>query len=136
MTPEELWKRDEERARILAAAGAAPPLPSPSEAPAEDVGHRHPFPFFVGQEILGATVVGVYPQFGAMLDLGGAKRWTNNWLPGGAGLSIGDRVGVRAKTVHGASKKVVVTLLDAGTEHAGRRVEKRGFRKASASDYQ
>ena len=99
---------------------------------------RHPFPFFVGQEILGATVVGVYPQFGAMLDLGGAKKWKNNCLPGGAGLSIGDRVGfVRVKAVNGASKKVVVTLLDAGTEHhAGRRVEKRGFRRASASDYQ
>ena len=72
-----------------------------------------------------------------MLDLGGAKKWTNNRLPGGAGLNIGDRVGVRVKAVNGANKKVVVTLLDAGTEHAGRRVEKRGFRKASsASVYQ
>ena len=51
-------------------------------------------------------------------------------------MSIGDRVGVRVKAVNGANKKVVMTLLDAGAEHAGRRVEKRGFRKASASDYQ
>ena len=101
--------------------------------PRGTVRHRHPFPFFVGQEILSAEVVGVYPQFGAMLDLGGAKKWTNNWLPEGAGLSKGDRVGVRVKSVNGSNKKVVVTLLDTGAEHA---VEKRGFGRASASGYQ
>ena len=33
------------------------------------------------------------------------------------------------------NKKVVVALLDAGAEHTGRRVQKRGFAKASASGH-
>ena len=74
MTPEEVWQRDEQRARALAAARAAPPVRSAGGTQSSKI----PFPFQVGQLINGAEVVGVWDRIGAMLHLPRPKRWTKN----------------------------------------------------------
>ena len=112
------------------------PAQPPPPASALVSGRRHPYPFFVGQEIVGAAVVGVYPKDGAMLDLGGAKKWTNNWLREGTSLTVGDRVDVRVKSVDGPNRRVIVQFADAGVRPHGRGVGMRGSRKEERSAFQ
>ena len=81
-------------------------------------------------------MVGVYPKDGAMLDLGGAKKWTNNWLREGTSLTVGDRVDVRVKSVDGPNRRVIVQFADAGAQHHGRGVGMRGSRKEEPSAFQ
>ena len=64
-----------------------------------------------------------------MLDLGGAKRWTNNWLRDGSNLAIGDRVDVRVKAVDSSNKRVIVARLGTAVERSGSRVDKQGVGK-------
>ncbi len=54
----------------------------------------------------------VWDQFGAMLDIHGPKKWTNNWAPSGAHLREGEVVDVRVKSINTPNRKVVVELLD------------------------
>ena len=81
--------------------------------------HGKGLPFFVGQSIRGAEVVGVGEKVGAMLHLLGPKKWTNNWLRSGAHLSVGDKVDVRVKSVDGPNKRVIVTLLEVSAVEEG-----------------
>ena len=96
-------------------------------------GVRVLMPFFVGQNIMGAEVVGVWEKFGAMLDLPGPKKWTKNWLKTGTHLSVGDRVDVRVKSVDAPNRRVIVAPLEAGAQQPrGQREDRRG----SAFEYQ
>lgn len=132
LTAEEAYSLDVQRERMMAAhlarvpassstvsSPTAPPpaatgtsartSPAPAAAGAPE---RTPFPYQVGQIISGAEVVGVWPQFGAMLELRGAKKWLNNWLPDGAQLKVGDRADVRIKSIRTENRKVVLELFD------------------------
>lgn len=95
-----------------ASSSSASPLASAPAPAAADVSTRTPFPYKIGQIIRGAEVVGVWPQFGAMLELRGAKKWLNNWLPSGTHLKEGDRVDVRIKSIRTENRKVVLELFD------------------------
>ena len=76
-------------------------------------------PFFGGQSIRGAKVVGVWEKAGAMLHLPSPKKWTNNWLRSEAHLSVGDKVDVRVKSVDGPNRRVAVTLLEVSAVEEG-----------------
>ena len=71
-----------------------------------------PFPLRLGQVITGAKVVGVWDRFGAMLDIHGPKKWTNNWVPSGAHLRERAAVDVRIKSINTPNRKVILELLD------------------------
>ena len=57
-------------------------------------------------------MVGVWPQFGAMLELRGAKKWLDNRLRSGTPLKEGNRVDVWIKSVRTENRKVVLELFD------------------------